>query len=106
METLIRFRSKRVPDFIDVEVPTRWCELLEVSPTAAWTRQPATDPSRQIIRIRCNADELRGQPLSIRGNLQTAENARVTVPSVRVLGLGPRRVHISVPAQLEKVQHH
>ena len=101
MQTLIGFRTKRVPDFIDVEVPTRWCEGLEVSPTTAWSQQPATDPSRQIIRIRCDAEELRGQPLSIRGYLQTADNARVNVPSVRVLGLGPRRVHISVPSRLD-----
>jgi hypothetical protein len=101
MEALIRFRPKRVPDFIDVEIPTRWCESLEVSPTAAWSRQPATDPSRQIIRIRCDADELEGKSLSIRGHLQSSETARVNVPSVRVLGLGQRRVHINVPAQLD-----
>lgn len=101
METLIGFRSQRVPDFIDVEIPARWCEQLEVSPTAAWSRQPATDPSRQIIRIRCDADELRGKPLSLRGNLQSTDAARVNVPAVRVLGMGQRRVHINVPAQLD-----
>ena len=100
METLIQFRSKRIPDFIDVEIPARWCEFLEISPTAAWSRQPATDPSRQIIRIRCNADELAGKPLSIHGYLQNSETVRVNVPSVRVLGLGQRIVHISVPGQL------
>ncbi len=100
METLIAFRPKRVPDFIDVEIPTRWCESLEVSPTTAWSRQPATDPSRQIIRIRCDAGELEGTSLSIRGHLQSSESVRVNVPSVRVLGLGQRQVYINVPDQL------
>jgi hypothetical protein len=97
MEALVRFNSNRIPDFIDVEVPTRWCESLEVSPTTAWSRQPATDPSRQVIRIRCAQQELAGNTLSIRGQLQDSETGRVSVPAVRVLGLGQRKTHISVP---------
>lgn len=101
METLIRFNSNRIPDFIDVEVPTRWCESLDVSPTTAWSRQPATDDSRQIIRIRCAQEELADRILSIRGQLEDSETGRVSVPAVRVLGLGGRRTHISVPDMVE-----
>ncbi|QDT03554.1 hypothetical protein K227x_19380 [Rubripirellula lacrimiformis] len=100
METHIKFDSKRFPDFIDVEVPTRWCEGLEVSPTTSWSRQPATDSSNQIIRIRCDAAELPDQHLTIVGNLQNSDAGRVGVPNVRVLGFGERRVHISVPDRL------
>ena len=103
METLIRFNNKaknRFPDFVDVEIPTRWCESLQVGPSTVWSRQPATDPSRQIIRIRCSPDELTGRTIWIRGRLQSTETARVSVPSVRVLGLGQRQIHLSLPSRL------
>ncbi len=100
MEAFVRFQSGRIPDFIDVEVPTRWCELLEVSPANAWSRQPAIDPSRQIVRIECDAETLRGKALSIRGRLDDAEHGRVAVPNLKVLGRGRRSVEISVPRRL------
>lgn len=100
MESRLRFDGQAVPDFIDVEIPTRWCDQLEVSPATSWSRQPSTDPLLQIIRIRCEADELRGQPLVIVGTLQNTEAGRVAVPNVRVLGLGNRRVHVAVPDRL------
>ena len=100
MESQLRFDGRQIPDFVDVEIPTRWCEQLEVSPAISWSRQPATDPLMQIIRIRCDVDELNQQPLMISGTLQNTEAGRVAVPNVRLLGLGNRRVHISVPNRL------
>ncbi len=100
METRIKFDNNRIPDFIDVEVPTRWCETLDVAPTTSWSRQPATDPAQQIIRIRCDAAELGNQTIVVTGNLQSADAGRISVPAVRVLGLGRRRIHISVPNRL------
>jgi hypothetical protein len=99
METFVHFAG-RIPDFVDIEVPTSWCENLEVSPVTALSRQPATDPSRQVIRIRCDRTELVDNILSIRGNLIDGEMGRVGVPSVRVLGFGNRRIHVSVPNRL------
>ncbi|TWU47547.1 hypothetical protein Poly51_53470 [Rubripirellula tenax] len=99
-ETQIKFESQRLPDFVDVEVPTRWCEMLEVSPATSWSRQPATDPAQQIIRIRCDAPELKKKTLTLTGQLQNADAGRVGVPSIRVLGFGRRRIHISVPDRL------
>jgi hypothetical protein len=99
METFVHFAG-RVPDFVDIEVPTSWCENLEVSPVTALSRQPATDPSRQVIRIRCDRTELMDNTLSIRSNLIDEETGRVGVPSVRVLGFGNRRIHVSVPNRL------
>lgn len=101
METVIRFANNRFPDFVDVEVPTRWCESLEVGPATVWSRQPSTDPLRQVIRIRCSREELGDRILTIRGRLQDGESARVSVPSVRVLGLGQRSIHLSLPQSLE-----
>jgi hypothetical protein len=95
----VRFKSKPVPDFVDIEVPTRWCESLEVGPTNAWSQQPGNDPSRQVIRVLCDK-KIEGNTLFIRGQLEDAETVRVSVPSVRVLGFGPRQIHISVPSRL------
>ncbi len=105
METFVRF-GRRVPDFVDIEVPASWCESLEVSPITALSRQQAIDPSRQVIRIRCDKAGLLDNTLSIRGHLLSTETGRVSVPSVRVLGFGQRRIHISVPNRLanESVQ--
>jgi hypothetical protein len=104
METLITFRSNRsrpgarqVPDFIDVEIPSRWCDSLEISPKSDWCQSAATDEAFRIVRIRCDSEQLRRGVLSIRGRLEEADVGRVNVPSVRVLGLGQRQVHISVP---------
>ncbi|WP_186776081.1 hypothetical protein [Rubripirellula reticaptiva] len=99
-QTQIKFAGNRFPEFIDVEVPTRWCESFDVSPTTSWSRQPATDPAQQIIRIRCDSNELKKQTLTVSGQLQSSDAGRVGVPSVRVLGFGQRRVHISVPDRL------
>ncbi|MFK8111843.1 MAG: hypothetical protein AB8B91_06560 [Rubripirellula sp.] len=101
METLIKFRSGKIPDFVDVEVPTRWCDSLEVSPAVATSRQPATDPIFQILRIHCDSQLMRQQVLSIQGKLNQEETGRINVPAIRVLGPGSRQVHISVPNQME-----
>jgi hypothetical protein len=100
METFVRFRSNQIPDYIDIEVPTKWCESLEAGPTQAWSRQPGNDPSRQIIRILCDQDELKGDTLSIRGQLENSESTRVNAPTVRVLGFGQRQIHVNVPGRL------
>ncbi len=99
-QTRIQFDGDRLPDFIDVEVPTRWCESLDVSPTTSWSRQPAIDPAQQVIRIRCDREELTNQTLTVTGQLQNSDAGRVGVPNVRVLGFGRRRIHISVPDRL------
>ena len=101
METAVNFRSNQIPDFVDIELPTRWCESLDIGPTPAWSQQPASDPSRQIIRVPCDAEQLKNKMLSIRGKLDPDELDRISVPSVRVLGAGGRRIHISVPTRLE-----
>ncbi len=115
MQSHIQIASGAMPDFLDVEVPTRWCESLEVSPAAVWSRQPSTDPQLQVIRIQCEPtptsvgtnpesaarnSESSSQTISIFGQLKSSDKARISVPAVSVLGGGPRRVWISVPERL------
>ena len=103
MTVQVKFLSGVIPDFIDVEIPSRWCELdsLAVENARLWTRQPSIDPSRQIIRIAPDLDNANNNRVVIRGQLVGAESARVSVPSVRVLGRGKRRVMINVPNRFE-----
>ncbi len=108
MAVQVKFLSGARPDFIDVEIPSRWCELdsLAVEKARLWTRQPSVDSSRQIIRIAPDFDKLNNKSVVIRGQLMGADSARVSVPSVRVLGRGKRRVMINVPSRFgdEKLQ--
>ncbi len=108
MAVQLKFLSDARPDFIDVEIPSRWCELdaLAVEKARLWTRQPSIDPSRQIIRIAPDFDNANNRSVVIRGQLAGADSARVSVPSVRVLGRGKRRVLINVPSRFggEKLQ--
>jgi hypothetical protein len=108
MAVQVKFLPGARPDFIDVEIPSRWCELnsLRVENSRLWTRQPSVDPSRQIIRIAPDFKNLNNKSVVIRGQLVGADSARVSVPSVRVLGRGKRRVMINVPSRFgdEKLQ--
>ncbi len=99
MATHIEIASKNIPDFIDVEVPTRWCELLEVSPERTWSRQPSTNPLLQVVRIQCDPS-LSNEQITIRGQLKTSDKGRISVPTVSVLGAGDRHIIVSVPDRL------
>ena len=102
MEIRLDVLSGSRPEFIDVEIPTRWSQIdkLRIENSGIWTRQPSVDPLRHIIRVALDAQYSDGPSLVIRGELVGAESARVSVPSVRVLGRGKRRVMINVPTRL------
>lgn len=108
MGVQVKFLSGARPDFIDVGIPSRWCDpdSLRVENAKVWTRQASVDPSRQIIRIAPDFTDLDNRRVVIRGQLAGADSARVSVPSVRVLGRGKRRVLINVPSRFgnEKLQ--
>ncbi len=103
MAVQVNFLSQALPDFIDVEIPSRWCDLdsLRVENSRLWTLQSSVDPSRQIVRIAPDFKNPANRSVVIRGQLVGADSARVSVPSVRVLGRGKRRVVINVPSRLE-----
>jgi hypothetical protein len=102
----IHFLGQRVPDYVDLEIPTRWCESLEITPSTAWSRQPSTSDLRQVIRVRCDRTQFLNQPLVVTGMLSQKDDGRVSVPNIRILGAGKRGVYIQVPRRLtsESVQ--
>ncbi|WP_442505115.1 hypothetical protein SH528x_003890 [Novipirellula sp. SH528] len=100
MHSLTRFGPGKLPDFIDIQVPTRWCESLDVLSAARWSRQPANEVSTQLIRVSCDEQVRETRVISIQGTLATADKSRVSVPSIQILGEGSRSVHVSVPSRL------
>jgi hypothetical protein len=100
MQAIVQLDARRIPDYVDVEIPSRWCDELEVSPSITWVRSPAIDPSLQIVRILCDAEQLSDQPLTLSGRLDDTQQGRVSVPDVKVLGSGLRVINISVPNRL------
>jgi len=97
-QTDLQLKSKQQPDFLDVEMPTRWCDALQISPLCASTRQPTLSPARQVIRIRLADKDIRSIRLTSR--LAAGDLVRVSVPKVRVLQSQRSRTDIVVPNRL------
>ncbi|PHQ36050.1 DUF7133 domain-containing protein [Rhodopirellula bahusiensis] len=97
-QTDLQLKSKQQPDFLDVEIPTRWCDALQISPLCASTRQPTLSPARQVIRIRLADKDIRSIRLTSR--LAAGDLVRVSVPKIRVLQSQRSRTDIVVPNQL------
>ncbi|MEM6776987.1 MAG: hypothetical protein AAF670_04970 [Planctomycetota bacterium] len=116
----IRVTSKVVPDFIDIEMPTRWCESLVIRPLRPWSRGPTLDPARQVIRVGLirehvpqegtgdvwesaedpTADEPHVREIELIGQLGDSELARIGVPKLRLLGASQSRIDLVVPSRL------
>ena len=99
MQASIAFESEQVPDVIDIDLPTRWCDALQVEGALQWILIDINDPQRQIIRIRYDKQTVANRALTIRGRLQQTDTARLSVPSILVLGSGHREVYIDTPNQ-------
>ncbi len=114
-ETLVRLRGIdsqsakstapfKTIDFINIEIPTDWCDDLSIEPAEAWSRQPSIDPTMQIIRLRpvqtLAPDGFTS--LIIRGKRSVESNSRLEVPIVKVLGSGKRDIFITVPRQIDE----
>lgn len=102
----VRFLDQKVPDYVDIEIPTRWCESIQVFPSTVWTRQSSTSGQTQIVRVSCEQANALNQTLTVTGKLSQKDDGRVSVPNVRVLGSGARNLYFSVPRRLinERVQ--
>ena len=100
MEASIRFQDQPRPDYLDLEIPTRWCDSLQVEPATTWVRQPATETGYQVLRVRCGPEPDGDGIIRIRGRLEDQGTGRVSVPKIRVLRSRNPRVFISVPNQL------
>jgi hypothetical protein len=99
MAASIRFDSEQMPDVIDVEAPSRWCDSLEVEGALQWLRLGDPDSPRQIIRIRYDKQSVSQRALTIRGRLIGIDTDRPSVPAIQVLGPGRRQVFIDVPSR-------
>ncbi|KLU03594.1 c-type cytochrome [Rhodopirellula islandica] len=97
-QTDIQLNSKQSPDFLDVEMPSRWCDALQIHPLCASTRQPTLSPARQVIRIRLADKRIRSIRLTSR--LAAGDLLRVSVPKIRVLQSQRARTDIVVPNRL------
>jgi len=96
-------RTREPIDFVNVELPTIWCDNLTVEPAEQWSRQPSIDPATQIVRIRpMQASETSGSTtIRLKGNRDLDSDARLEVPAVRVLGGGKREIFITVPRRID-----
>lgn len=95
--------SDHAIDFVNIELPSMWCGNLEIEPDMPWSRQPSIDPSTQIVRIRPEARSATETTLEIRlrGQRMTDADARIEVPTIRVLGAGEREMYFTVPEQID-----
>ncbi|TWU43261.1 hypothetical protein Q31b_22990 [Novipirellula aureliae] len=100
MQSDIQLPSGELPAYLDFQIPTRWCERLEVNSAVRWSRQPASDISTQLIRIACDESIQESRQITISGMLQAADKTRVSVPRIEILGQGERTAYISVPTRL------
>ena len=90
-------------DFVNVELPTDWCDNLTIEPAVTWSRQPSIDPATQIIRIRPSQvpDSSGIVTIRLRGQRSVNADTRLEVPAVRVLGGGKRDVYMTVPREVD-----
>jgi hypothetical protein len=100
MSSEISFGDDAMPDFIDLEIPVRWCRNLQVSPRTRWTEKVSANPSFQLVRIECDKEALTKQNLTVTSELNSNDLGRISVPQIEVLGRGERRIEFSLPSQL------
>ncbi|TWU01354.1 hypothetical protein [Neorhodopirellula pilleata] len=127
-QTDCEIKSKFCPDFIDVALPTRWCDSLQIDPLCVSSRQPTLDPALQVMRIelRSAAPEKQSsilekasqsseaqavttetQPVRkfrLVSRLAVSETARVSVPDIRILDARRHRIDVVVPTRLTNEQ--
>ncbi len=99
MQANIHFDSDRIPDVIDLQLPNRWCDSLEVDGALQWLLLDVGDSSPKLIRIRYDRRSVGKQSLTVRGRLRGAGNTRLSVPSIQVLGQGRRQIYLDVPSR-------
>ncbi len=106
--------SSYCPDYIDIAIPTRWCESLRIDPRCVSSRQPTLDPAMQVLRL-----QLRNEPAGDRKSTHTrtfqltsrlavSDITRVSVPELRIISARQHRIDVVVPTRLtnEQVRWH
>ncbi|MEM6362980.1 MAG: hypothetical protein AAF745_01035 [Planctomycetota bacterium] len=104
MRADLKIDAKSPPDFIDIEMPTPWCDDVQIEPLLASSQQPTMDPARKVLRIALlPPNESSGSSvseLSILSTLADVDMARVSAPSIRWLGASETTIDVVVPKQL------
>ena len=104
METKVDLGDRIMSDFMDVEIPKRWSKSISVSPSVRWVLHESLDSNYNVLRVKIDPLTLKDRKLLIRGELDTTDQGRVTVPRVRINGSGERKVSVSVPRKLTNEQ--
>ena len=102
-QTDCQITSQHCPDFVDIAIPTRWCDSLTIEPLRVSSRQPTLDPSLQVMRIDLkpsSPDEEQVRKFRLVGRLAVSEISRVSVPEIRVLDARRHRIDVVVPTRL------
>ncbi len=106
-QTDCQITSPHCPDFIDIAIPTRWCDSLQIEPQCVSSRQPTLDPALQVMRIDLQPSTPEGEPVRkfrLIGRLAVSEISRVSVPGIRVLDARRHRIDVVVPTRLTNEQ--
>ncbi len=106
-QTDCEITSKHCPDYIDIAMPTRWCDSLQIDPLCVSSRQPTLDPALQVLRLQLRDDK--SKPMQTRqfrllSRLAVSEITRVSVPEVRIIGAKRHRIDVIVPTRLTNEQ--
>ncbi|MFG0255147.1 MAG: hypothetical protein ACF787_08615 [Rhodopirellula sp. JB053] len=117
--------SKYCPDYIDIALPTRWCDSLQIVPLCISSRQPTLDPAQQVLRLELRRDEdaasngdtntdggsgenATGQQhvrrFRLISRLAVSEITRVSVPEIRIMDVRRHRIDVVVPTRLTNEQ--
>ncbi|MBB3209978.1 hypothetical protein FHS27_005824 [Rhodopirellula rubra] len=113
--------SEYCPDYLDIALPTRWCDSLQIVPLCISSRQPTLDPALQVLRLELRRDDATpevdtggekpedsdGQHVrSFRliSRLAVSEITRVSVPEIRIMDVRRHRIDVVVPTRLTNEQ--
>ncbi|EMI58429.1 hypothetical protein [Rhodopirellula sallentina] len=117
--------SKYCPDYIDIALPTRWCDSLQIVPLCISSRQPTLDPALQVLRLELRRDEDGGaqgdtnadsdsgvnsteqehvRRFRLISRLAVSEITRVSVPEIRIMDVRRHRIDVVVPTRLTNEQ--
>lgn len=119
-QTDCRVTSSYCPDYIDIVLPTRWCESLRIEPPCVSSRQPTLDPAMQVMRLQLRHDPTASsddaQPAAadsksdltrsfqLISRLAVSEITRVSVPELRIMDAQRHRIDVVVPTRLTNEQ--
>lgn len=101
--TELAIPANQCPPYIDVEMPTRWATDLGVAGSETWVTRASSDGSVTVVRLALDVGDQSGKrPVKflIEGFLDQRDQARVSVPSIKVLGNGARERLVVVPNRL------